>query len=91
MSGWLTPTGVWSVDADGKVVDAGLTPRPPIDVSPYMTERRFATAKDGTRIPYDLIYRKGLKRDGSNPAFCPRTAVTAPPAIDLVSPAGRWR
>jgi prolyl oligopeptidase len=69
LSGWLTPTGVWSVDADGKVIDAGLTPKPPIDVSPYMTERRFATAKDGTRIPYDLIYRKGLKRDGSNPAF----------------------
>jgi len=69
LSGWLTPTGVWSVDADGQVVDAGLTPKPPIDVSPYTTERRFATAKDGTRIPYDLIYRKSLKRDGSNPAF----------------------
>jgi prolyl oligopeptidase len=69
LSGWLTPTGVWSVDAAGHVADTGLTPRPPIDTGPYATERRFATAKDGTRIPYDLIYRKGLKRDGSSPAF----------------------
>lgn len=69
LSGWLTPTGVWSVEPDGRVVDSGLTPKPPIDVSPYATERRYATAKDGTRIPYDLIYRKGLKRDGSSPAF----------------------
>jgi prolyl oligopeptidase len=69
LSGWLTPTGIWSVDAAGRVTDTGLTPRPQIDVSPYVSERRFATAKDGTRIPYDLIYKKGLKRDGSHPTF----------------------
>jgi prolyl oligopeptidase len=69
LSGWLTPTAVWSVDADGRVVDAALSPRPPIDVSPYVSERRYATAKDGTRIPYDVIYRRGLKRDGTNPAY----------------------
>ncbi|HQR49242.1 MAG TPA: prolyl oligopeptidase family serine peptidase, partial [Steroidobacteraceae bacterium] len=69
LSGWLTPTGVWTVDARGKVSDTGLTSKPSIDVSPYATERRFATARDGTRIPYDLVYRKDLERDGSNPAY----------------------
>jgi len=69
LSGWLTPTGVWSIDAAGKVADTGITPRPAIDVGAYATERRFATAKDGTRIPYSLIYRKDFKKDGSNPAF----------------------
>ncbi|MCC2971465.1 prolyl oligopeptidase family serine peptidase [Massilia sp. IC2-476] len=69
LSGWLTPTGIWSIDAAGKVTDTGLTPKPPIDVSAYTTERRFATAKDGTKIPYSLVYRKGLKKDGRNPAF----------------------
>ena len=69
LSGWLNPTGVWSVDAAGQVSDTGLTPKPPIDTSPYVSERRFARAKDGTRIPYDLIYKKGLVRDGRNPAF----------------------
>jgi prolyl oligopeptidase len=68
-TGWLQPTGIWSVSADGKVADTGITPKPSIDVSAYTTERRFATAKDGTQIPYSLIYKKGLKLDGKNPAF----------------------
>jgi prolyl oligopeptidase len=69
LSGWLQPTGIWSVDAQGKTADTGITPKPAIDTSAYVTERRFASAKDGTRIPYTLIYKKGLKHDGSNPAF----------------------
>ncbi|HXY97091.1 MAG TPA: prolyl oligopeptidase family serine peptidase [Steroidobacteraceae bacterium] len=68
-TGWLNPADIWSVDAQGRVAATGLTPRPAIDVSGYETERRFATARDGTRIPYSLIFRKGLKRDGSTPAW----------------------
>ena len=62
--GWLNPTGIYSVDAAGRVADTGITPKPAIDVSAYQTKRFFATAKDGTKIPYTLIYRKGLKLDG---------------------------
>ncbi len=69
LSGWLTPTGVWSVGADGSVTDTGLTPKPPIDVSGYETARRFATAKDGVKVPYSLIHKKGLVLDGSTPAW----------------------
>ena len=69
LSGWLQPTGIWTIDANGTVADTGITPKPAIGTSAYSTERRFASAKDGTRIPYTLIYKKGLKRDGSNPAF----------------------
>ena len=69
LSGWLNPTAIWTVDAAGRVANTGLTPKPATSTSSYATERRFATAKDGTRIPYSLIYKKGLKRDGSNPAF----------------------
>jgi len=69
LSGWLSPKRIWSIDAGGKVEDTGITPRAAIDVAPYTTERRFATARDGTKIPYDLIYKKGLRKDGTNPAF----------------------
>jgi prolyl oligopeptidase len=69
LSGWLTPTGIWAVDAMGKLSDTGLIAKPAIDTSAYTTERRFALAKDGTKIPYSLIYKKGLKRDGNNPVF----------------------
>jgi prolyl oligopeptidase len=69
LTGWLNPAAVWSVDATGHVADTGLTPKPAIDVSAYETKRFIATAKDGVKIPYDLIYRKGLKLDGSNPTW----------------------
>ena len=69
LQGWLTAPDVWSADAQGHVSATGLTPKPPIDVGAYESERLFATAKDGTRIPYSLIYRKGLKRDGKTPAW----------------------
>lgn len=35
----------------------------------YSSERIFAEAEDGTRVPMSLVYRKGLKRDGTNPCF----------------------
>ncbi|NVM74812.1 prolyl oligopeptidase [Duganella sp. SG902] len=69
LSGWLQPTGIWSIDNAGKVADTGITPKPALDLSAYTTERRYAVAKDGTQIPYSLIYKKGLKLDGKNPAF----------------------
>jgi prolyl oligopeptidase len=67
--GWLTPAGIWSVDPAGRVLDTGITPKPAIDVSAYEAQRFFATAKDGVKIPYTLIYRKGIKQDGSNPTW----------------------
>ncbi len=33
----------------------------------YTTERLWATAKDGVKIPISLVYRNGIKRDGTNP------------------------
>jgi prolyl oligopeptidase len=69
LSGWLSPTAVWSVDPAGKVADTGITPKPGIDVSAYETKRMFATAKDGVKIPYTVAYRKGLKLTGTAPTF----------------------
>src|SRR5204863_2519539 len=37
------------------------------DASRYASERVFATASDGTRIPISLVYKKGGKRDGTSP------------------------
>lgn len=33
----------------------------------YVTERLFATAKDGTKIPISIVYKKGYKKDGNRP------------------------
>jgi len=33
----------------------------------YTTERIYATANDGTKIPISLVYKKGFKKDGTAP------------------------
>jgi oligopeptidase B len=37
------------------------------DKTRYASERVYATAKDGARIPISLVYRKDVKRDGQAP------------------------
>lgn len=39
------------------------------DKDNYVTERVWATAADGTKVPISLVYKKGLKKDGSNPLY----------------------
>lgn len=33
----------------------------------YASERLYATAKDGTKVPISLVYKKGFKKDGNAP------------------------
>ncbi len=42
---------------------------PGYDPSLYTSERIFAQAQDGTRIPVVVQYKKGLEKDGKNPAY----------------------
>jgi oligopeptidase B len=37
------------------------------DRNNYQSERVFATASDGTKVPMSMVYRKGVKMDGSAP------------------------
>jgi oligopeptidase B len=37
------------------------------DKNNYREERIWATAKDGTKVPISMIYRKEIKKDGTNP------------------------
>jgi len=39
------------------------------DPSLYTTEQVFYKSKDGTKVPLFLTYKKGLKKDGSNPTL----------------------
>jgi oligopeptidase B len=35
----------------------------------YASERLYATTADGTQVPISLVYKQGIKRDGSNPLW----------------------
>ena len=39
------------------------------DPDQYQSERVYATAVDGARIPISMVYRKGMVKDGSNPLY----------------------
>ena len=39
------------------------------DKTLYVSERIHATASDGTQVPMSIVYKKGMKLDGNNPAL----------------------
>jgi oligopeptidase B len=64
--------GAWSAwdFATGKVTVLKETPVPGgFEPQRYVTERIEAVAKDGTRIPISLAYRKDVTRDGAAPVW----------------------
>jgi oligopeptidase B len=39
------------------------------DPSKYTSERQWATARDGTKVPISIVYKKGFARDGKGALF----------------------
>lgn len=46
-----------------------VQPVPGYNKADYVTERVWATARDGTEIPVSLFYRKGFRKDGTAALF----------------------
>lgn len=66
----VTPTTTYEVNAKtGERRVLKVAPVPGYDPANYVTERVWATAQDGTKIPVSLVYKKGVKRDGTAPLF----------------------
>jgi len=66
-----TPSQVFDVDLETGERTLLKTQEVPSghDPADYETKRLFATASDGEQVPVTLLYRKGTKLDGSNPAL----------------------
>jgi oligopeptidase B len=66
-----TPSSVYEYDMETKEkkllkrqeVQGGFNPEN------YVSERVYATARDGVKIPVSLVYRKGIRKDGNNPLY----------------------
>ena len=67
----ITPSSVFDYDMHThqgvllkqQEVPGGYDPRQ------YVSERLWATARDGVKVPVSVVYRKGLQRDGKAPLF----------------------
>lgn len=66
----VTPATTYEINAQtGERRTLKVMPVPGYDPANYTTERVWATARDGVRVPVSLVYRKGVKRDGTAPLF----------------------
>jgi prolyl oligopeptidase len=50
-------------------VKTALRTTSPVSFADIEVTREFATSKDGTKIPLNIIFRKGMKREGQNPTL----------------------
>jgi prolyl oligopeptidase len=70
VSSYLRPHYFAAWDAKtGKVEESELKVVSPISFADATVTRVFATSKDGTRIPLNIIMKKGTKLDGSHPVL----------------------
>ncbi len=53
----------------GSIKKSALFNTSPVDFSDIEAVREFAVSKDGTKVPVNILRRKGTKLDGNNPAL----------------------
>lgn len=67
----ITPASVFDYDmvTDKKTLLKQQEVLGGYDPAQYVSERLWATARDGVRVPISIVYKKGFKRDGNSPLF----------------------
>jgi len=68
-TGFLTPPSVLLGDAASGALKPGKTQKALFDASRDVVEQMEATSKDGTKVPYFIVHRKGMPMDGSTPTL----------------------
>jgi prolyl oligopeptidase len=69
-SGFLSPFGLSHFTAhDGMLYPTPYIGKTPADLSGYEVVREQCVSKDGTKVPLNIIRKKGLRLDGQNPVL----------------------
>jgi oligopeptidase B len=67
----VTPASIYDYDMEART--RTLLKRQEVlggyDAGRYATERLWATARDGAKVPISIVYKKGFRRDGSSPLW----------------------
>ncbi len=69
VTGFLTPTSLYVVDASAPAPTIVKTLPPRFDASNDVVEQFEATSTDGTKVPYFVVHRKGVRLDGTTPTI----------------------
>ena len=67
----VSPNTVFDYDVDAAKLRTRKVQRIPsgYDSNQYVTERTIAKARDGVGVPVSLVYRKGVRKDGTAPLY----------------------
>ncbi len=66
----ITPNSVFDYDVEKRASKLlKQTEVPGYDPTKYKSERLWTTAKDGTRVPISIVYRKDFAKNGAHPMF----------------------
>ncbi|WP_444915228.1 prolyl oligopeptidase family serine peptidase [Microbulbifer sp. TRSA007] len=68
-SNFITPPSIYHLNVQTGETKLFKQPKYAADFSDLTVSQHFYKSKDGTRVPLFLVYKKGMKRDGSNPTL----------------------
>lgn len=66
---YVTPPTIYRLNLKSGASAFYRTPKFPADLAQFKMEQVFYPSKDGTKIPMYLVYKRGIKLDGSNPTL----------------------
>jgi prolyl oligopeptidase len=69
LTAWTKSLLYYTATPGKKPVDTKLKPLSPVDESAYESREVEARSADGTMIPLSLVFKRGLKLDGSHPTY----------------------
>jgi prolyl oligopeptidase len=86
---YVTPPAWYSYDGHSdKVTVTALRSTSPANFSDVEVRREYAVSKDGTKVPVNILFRKGTRLDGNNPALLTGYGgynISLPPFFDPAS------
>jgi prolyl oligopeptidase len=66
---FLTPDSLYLATAGSDKRELLKSRQPLFDAQGMRVEQRFASSRDGTRVPYFVVWPRGAKADGGNPTL----------------------
>lgn len=66
---FTAPSSSYRYDLKTGAVTPVFQPKVKFNPADYVTEQVFYPSKDGTKVPMFISYKKGMKKDGTNPTY----------------------
>jgi len=66
---FLSPSSLYLVDGKSLSIDKLKSAKSHFNADDFVAAQKFATSKDGTKVPYFIVHKKDIKLDGTNPTL----------------------